>query len=131
MGGSYLKFIRKQFFVLFYFFTLLLTIALYCILRGSVYVVAITLLCVALFEFIAYFLFGFLSKKRVTVKLVRLSLLLLFSIVFTMLSNRHGYVPFVAICDSRSPATLRSPFRITRTIVFHVPNTQRLPSSMM
>ncbi|KAK8812788.1 hypothetical protein WA538_002522 [Blastocystis sp. DL] len=92
VGGSYLKFIRKQFFVLFYFFTLLLTIALYCILRGSLYVVAITLLCVALFEFIAYFLFGFLSKKRVTVKLVLLSLLLLFSIVFTMLSNRHGYI---------------------------------------
>ena len=117
--------------MLFYFFTLLLTIALYCILRGSVYVIAITLLCVALFEFIAYFLFGFLSKKRVTVKLVLLSLLLLFSIVFTMLSNRHGYAPFVAISDSRSPATLRSPVRITRTIVFHVPNTQRLPSSMM
>ena len=96
-----MRFRRKQIFVLIYFLSLLLTIGVYCILRGSLYVVAVTLLCVVLFEFTAYFLFGFLSKMGVVVKFVLLSLLLLFSILFTVLSNRHGYVASCYICDSR------------------------------
>lgn len=100
-----------------YFLSLLLTMGVYSILRGSIYVVMLTLLCVVFFEFIAYFLFGFLSKMGVVVKFVLLSLLLLFSVLFTMLSNRHGYVLFLSICDSRLPATLPSPFQITHTTV--------------
>ena len=92
IGRSYLKSKRKQLFVFITLFSFLLTITLFCLLRGSLYIVLVTLTAVILFELAAYLILGLLSKMGVVVKLLSLSILILAAIVFTVISNKHGYV---------------------------------------
>lgn len=92
IGRSYVKSKRKQKFVIVTIYAFLLTIILFCTLRGSLYIVLVTLLVSVVFELVAYLLLGLLSKMGLLVKLLSLSVLFLAAVIFTMLSNKHGYV---------------------------------------
>ncbi|KAK8792161.1 hypothetical protein WA171_002416 [Blastocystis sp. BT1] len=92
VGASYLKSKRKQIFVFITFLSLFLTIILFVVFRGSLYVVFVALCASFLFELVTYWVFGMLSKMGILVKLISLTILILSSIIFTVVSNRHGYV---------------------------------------
>ena len=130
IGRSYIKSKRKQLFVFITIFAFLLTITLFCLLRGSLYIVLVTLTAVILFELVAYLMLGLLSKMGVVVKLLSLSILILAAIVITIISNKHGYVRLItnSILGCRLHVTLHFHTPIILIIPLAVPNTPPSPS---
>ena len=98
VGASYLKSKRKQIIVFITFISMFLTVILFAVLRGSLYVVIMTFCAIALFELVVYWVFGLLSKMGVLVKLISLVILIISSIIFTVVSNKHGYVLVFFYC---------------------------------
>lgn len=73
IGNSFIKSRRKHIFVFVTVFSFMFACAAFVVLRGSFYVVAMTVLACCVFELLCIFLFSLLGKGMAIIKLVRVS----------------------------------------------------------
>lgn len=73
IGNSFIKSRRKHIFVFVTVFSFMFACAAFVVLRGSFYVVAMTVLACCVFELLCIFLFSLLGKGMAIIKLVRIS----------------------------------------------------------
>ena len=72
VGASYIKSRNKRIFVFIFVYTFMFLLVGFGVLRGSIYVVAMTLLSALLFEIAVIFVYGLVSKSMPIIKLVSL-----------------------------------------------------------
>lgn len=70
IGATFIKTNRKRIFVFVIVFAFMFTVSAYSLLRGSFYVIAITVLTCCVFEIATVFIWGLLAKNISFVRIV-------------------------------------------------------------